>query len=123
MLNVSPIGRNCSYEERVEFWEYDKIHKVREKMVGILTERFAHLNLRFVIGGMISMDIFPNSWDKTYCLQHFLSDGYDEIHFFGDKTKEGENDFEIYTSPLTIGHHVDCPEDTLRILKEEVIKD
>ena len=87
-------------------------------MVQVLKERFAHLNLRFSIGGMISMDIFPDSWDKTYCLQHILPDNYDEIHFFGDKTKEGENDFEIYTSPLTIGHHVDSWEDTLRILME-----
>lgn len=25
MLNVSPVGRNCSREERIEFYEYDKV--------------------------------------------------------------------------------------------------
>ena len=27
-----------------------------------------------------------------------------EIHFFGDKTYEGGNDFEIFSSSKTIGH-------------------
>ena len=31
-----------------------------------------------------------------------------------DKTFEGGNDFEIYTSPLTVGHTVTGPEDTMR---------
>ena len=29
MLNISPIGRNCSQEERKEFEKYDKEHKIR----------------------------------------------------------------------------------------------
>jgi phosphomannomutase len=39
----------------------------------------------FSIGGQISFDVFPHGWDKTYCLQFCV--GYDEIHFFGDKTQ------------------------------------
>ena len=35
-------------------------------------------------GGQISIDCFPNGWDKTFCLQ-YLSE-FDTIHFFGDKT-------------------------------------
>ena len=27
-------------------------------------------------------------WDKTYCLQFVEADGFDDIHFFGDKTFE-----------------------------------
>ena len=27
LINVCPIGRNCSQEERVEFFEYDKVSK------------------------------------------------------------------------------------------------
>lgn len=86
MLNVSPIGRNCSYEERVAFNELDKQRGIREKMVQLLKEKFADLKLRYVIGGMISLDIFPEGWDKTYCLRHVESKGFSEIHFFGDKT-------------------------------------
>ncbi|KEH23346.1 phosphomannomutase A1 [Medicago truncatula] len=84
MLNVSPIGRNCSQEERDEFEKYDKVQNIRSKMVSILREKFAHLNLTFSIGGQISFDVFPQGWDKTYCLRYL--DGFNEIHFFGDKT-------------------------------------
>ncbi|GBG86592.1 hypothetical protein CBR_g41657 [Chara braunii] len=111
MINVSPIGRNCSREERNAFEEYDKVHKVREKMVSVLKEKFAPLNLTYSIGGQISFDVFPNGWDKTYCLQ-FLDKEFPEIHFFGDKTYKGGNDYEIFSSPRTVGHSVTCPQDT-----------
>ncbi|XP_010559092.1 PREDICTED: phosphomannomutase [Tarenaya hassleriana] len=110
MLNVSPIGRNCSQDERDEFEKYDEIHNIRPKMVAELRKKFSHLNLTFSIGGQISFDVFPKGWDKTYCLQ-YLKD-FNEIHFFGDKTYEGGNDYEIYTSDKTIGHTVTSPDDT-----------
>ncbi|WVZ05218.1 hypothetical protein V8G54_018564 [Vigna mungo] len=84
MLNVSPIGRNCSQEERDEFERYDKVQNIRPKMVSVLREKFAHFNLTFSIGGQISFDVFPQGWDKTYCLRYL--DDFNEIHFFGDKT-------------------------------------
>ena len=37
---------------------------------------------------------------------------YDEVHFFGDKTFEGGNDYEIYTHPEVKGHSVTSPDDT-----------
>ncbi|XP_066348098.1 phosphomannomutase-like isoform X2 [Miscanthus floridulus] len=84
MINVSPIGRNCSQEERDEFEKYDKVHNIRPKMVSVLREKFTHLNLSFSIGGQISFDVFPQGWDKTYCLRYL--EEFQEIHFFGDKT-------------------------------------
>ncbi|KAF6137355.1 hypothetical protein GIB67_036392 [Kingdonia uniflora] len=114
MLNVSPIGRNCSQEERDEFERYDKVQNIRAKMVSVLREKFAHLNLTFSIGGQISFDVFPQGWDKTYCLKYL--DNFHEIHFFGDKTyKQGGNDHEIYESERTVGHTVTSPEDTLEL--------
>ncbi|KAJ6344191.1 hypothetical protein OIU76_005837 [Salix suchowensis] len=111
MLNVSPIGRNCSQEERDEFEKYDKVHNIRPKMVSDLREKFAHLNLTFSIGGQISFDVFPQGWDKTYCLRYL--DEFSEIHFFGDKTYKGGNDHEIYESERTVGHTVTSPDDTV----------
>jgi len=111
MLNVSPIGRNCSYEERVEFEKYDQVHKVREKMIAALKEVFGHYGLVYSIGGMISFDVFPKGWDKTYCLQ-FVKE-YNGVYFFGDKTHEGGNDYEIYTSPIVVGNKTLSPEDTM----------
>ncbi|WP_411015755.1 HAD-IIB family hydrolase, partial [Salmonella sp. s36468] len=120
MLNISPVGRNCSQEERDAFEQYDNVHKIRQTMVEAMRAEFADLDLTFSIGGQISFDLFPTGWDKTFCLQ-FLGEGtaeYDEIHFFGDKTFKGGNDNEIFESERTIGHTVTSPEDTIQQCKE-----
>eukprot|EP01094_Clydonella_sp_ATCC50884_P030102 TRINITY_DN9680_c0_g1_i1.p1 TRINITY_DN9680_c0_g1~~TRINITY_DN9680_c0_g1_i1.p1 ORF type:complete len:286 (+),score=87.64 TRINITY_DN9680_c0_g1_i1:87-944(+) len=118
MLNISPIGRNCSYEERTAFAALDAERQIRAALVQALQEKFASFGLRFVIGGQISIDVFPEGWDKTYCLQHVRGDNFDVIHFFGDKTKPGQNDYEIFSHPDTIGHHVDSPDHTLAQLQD-----
>lgn len=117
MINISPIGRNCSQEERNAFEEYDLKNGIRKRFVSTLRERFSDLDLVYSIGGQISFDVFPHGWDKTYCLR-FVKPDFDEIHFFGDKTFEGGNDYEIFVSPDTIGHTVTGPEDTLKQIRE-----
>ncbi|RNF08868.1 putative phosphomannomutase [Trypanosoma conorhini] len=117
MINVSPIGRNCSQTERDDFERYDKEHHVREKLIQELQKAFPEYGLKYSIGGQISFDVFPNGWDKRYCLR-FLEKDFDEIHFFGDKTDEGGNDYEIYMDQRTIGHSVKSYKDTI----EEVDK-
>lgn len=79
----------------------------------------------FSIGGQISFDVFPTGWDKTYCLQHLENEAkktggiaYTTVHFFGDKTFKGGNDYEIYEDPRTIGHSVKGPEETMEELKK-----
>ena len=117
MFNVSPIGRNCTQAEREAFEIYDKEHQVRAKMIETLSKEFEDLQLKFSIGGQISFDVFPAGWDKTYCLQ-FVEGTHDKIVFFGDKTYQGGNDYEIYTSEKTVGHSVTTWKDTVRILRE-----
>lgn len=85
-------------------------------MVDAMRTEFADLNLTFSIGGQISFDVFPSGWDKRYCLQ-FVSE-FDEIHFFGDKTFEGGNDFEIFEDERTIGHTTTGPEHTMQMCRE-----
>ncbi|KAI0021486.1 eukaryotic phosphomannomutase [Xylariomycetidae sp. FL0641] len=125
MVNVSPIGRNASTRERADFEQYDKQHRVRATMIEKIKERFGHLGLTFSIGGMISFDVFPAGWDKTYCLRHLESEAkrpggveYSTVHFFGDKCFEGGNDWEIYSDSRTTGHSVKGPDETLAKLKE-----
>jgi phosphomannomutase len=60
MINVSPVGRNCSQKEREEFNQYDAVHKVREKFIDVLKIQFPDYGLHFSIGGQISFDVFPN---------------------------------------------------------------
>jgi len=131
MINVSPIGRNCSQVERDEFDAYDKVrvacyvplslsasdwlrHALRNirfarrwllywrRSSPLLTSRyklgwlprrslsvyFDSVPLQFSIGGQISFDVFPQGWDKTFCLPFLQKDGFTEIHFFGDKTSK-----------------------------------
>jgi phosphomannomutase len=117
MINISPIGRSCSHEERNEFEEYDKMHNIRNKMINYLETKYEYLKLKYSIGGQISFDVFPIGWDKTYCLQFIDFNDYDEVHFFGDKTYEGGNDYEIFTHPKIIGHNMSSPKDTEHLTK------
>ena len=100
MINISPIGRNCSQEERDDLEKYDKvnncnlwdnktliqINKIREKFISTLKEAFSDLNLHYAIGGQISFDVIPKGWDKSFCLK-YIND-YENVYFFGDKTNE-----------------------------------
>lgn len=117
MLNVSPIGRSCSQQERDEFEKYDSVHHIRRTMIDALKEQFPNMGLTYSIGGQISFDVFPNGWDKTYCLKYLEKEDYNEIHFFGDKTDVGGNDYEIFNHSRTIGHKVLNPDDTKEQLK------
>mmetsp|Transcript_7876 Transcript_7876/g.14699 ORF Transcript_7876/g.14699 Transcript_7876/m.14699 type:complete len:242 (-) Transcript_7876:57-782(-) len=117
MLNVSPIGRNCSQEERDAFEQYDHVHGIRKDLVQKLQTKFADFGLTFSVGGQISFDVFPKGWDKTFCLQ-FVESDFDEIHFFGDKTYKGGNDYEIFESTKTAGHTTTGPSDTIKQCKE-----
>ena len=70
MVNISPVGRNASMQERHDYNKYDKEHGVRRDMVLALKKEFPDYGLTYSIGGQISFDVFPTGWDKTYCLKH-----------------------------------------------------
>nr|CAG4650404.1 EOG090X0BFR [Sida crystallina] len=116
LINVCPVGRSCTQAERDQFAEYDKEHNIRGKFVQSLRSQFPDLGLAFSIGGQISIDVFPEGWDKTYALRYVEKDNFQEIHFFGDKTASGGNDHEIFEDSRTIGHTVQDPEDTVQQL-------
>jgi len=121
MINVCPVGRSCTQEQREEFNKYDQVHKVREDFVSALEKEFPELGMKFSIGGQISFDCFPVGWDKTYCLQ-FVEKDFDKILFFGDKTFKGGNDYEIFSDSRVEGHTVTSPEDTQRQVVLELAK-
>lgn len=125
MINISPIGRACPQEHRDIFYNQDKLHKYREQLIKYVKTKWedymyrndlSDLELSFSIGGQISVDIFPKGWDKTYCLS-FITDDYDKIYFFGDKTYEGGNDYEIFKHTRTKSYHVNNYQDTIIFLQ------
>ena len=121
MINVCPVGRSCSQDERMEFFRYDKEHEIRETLVNELSGVFSDMKLTASIGGQISIDVFPTGWDKTYCLK-YIDAKYDKIYFFGDKTYAGGNDHEIFLHARTIAYTVKSPQDTMNYLRELFLK-
>ncbi|KAM0677880.1 Phosphomannomutase 1 [Binucleata daphniae] len=120
MVNISPIGRNCSRQERAKFKEFDNIKKIRETMVEAMIERFKDFDLHFSIGGEISIDCFPKGWDKRYCIRHIHDKGIKDIYFFGDMTHSGGNDYEIFNDGNVKGITVKDPEDTIKKVKQKL---
>lgn len=118
MLNISPIGRNCSQAERDEFEAYDKEHHIREQMIEHLRERFKHLNFVYSIGGQISFDVMPQGWTKEYALRFLSEEEYSRIVFIGDKCFEGGNDWEIFSHPRVEGYAVQNPGETIVVLRK-----
>lgn len=69
MINISPIGRNASIEERIGFEKYDKEHKIREKFVEVLKEEFKDMGLTCVPSlfpwqNMCSLPLYQNLLDQ-----------------------------------------------------------
>ena len=117
LINICPPGRSVSQEQRDQFGALDEEKKIRQQFVDALNKEFPDFGLHFAIGGQISIDAFPHGWDKRFCLQHVEND-FKEIHFFGDRTSEGGNDYHIYMDDRTVGHAVKNPEDTMFQLTE-----
>nr|BAN21013.1 phosphomannomutase [Riptortus pedestris] len=116
LINVCPVGRNCSQEERDAFEQYDLTNHVREKFINHLKAKFPALPLEYLIGGQISFDVFPKGWNKTYCLQ-FLTQ-FDKIYFCGDKCNPGGNDYELFSHPKVIGTKTKGPNDTKEYIQK-----
>ena len=94
MINFSVLGRNCPYEERLKYAEWDKKEQEREKIASELRRHFIEYDIS--VGGSISMDITPKGCGKGQIAHHLRSLYPNEkIVFFGDKTFVGGNDYEL----------------------------
>ena len=85
-INFSILGRGADWKEREEYKEHDK--EEHEKIGKRFTQRFP--DLYDTSGGQTGLAIAPLGRDKSQILRDFKED--DELHFFGDRIKEGGND-------------------------------
>jgi phosphomannomutase len=92
MINFSTVGRDANQQQRQAYYEWDKKHKEREHIADELNRKFKELYAS--IGGHISIDIYPKGADKSQIIKDFEG-VYDYIHFFGDRTEHGGNDYSI----------------------------
>ena len=120
LINICPVGRSCSQEQRIQFNQIDQEKGIRKTFVETLNKQFPEetFGLHFAIGGQISIDAFPTGWDKRFCLKHLVNEKFKQIHFFGDRTEEGGNDYQLYADDRTHGHSVTSPKDTMNQLTE-----
>ena len=105
MLNFSVVGRDCTLEERQQYFEWDKESGEREKIADEVRRGWPELDA--VIGGQISIDIYPKGKDKSQILEHIgkrelemarILDNlppHNEYIFIGDGIEEGGNDFPL----------------------------
>ena len=48
LINVCPVGRSCSYDERLEFAKFDQENNVRLKFKEALEKEFGELGIKSV---------------------------------------------------------------------------
>ena len=94
MVNFSVVGRDCSDEQREDYFQYDLQSKEREIIASLINEQW--IDIEAVIGGQISIDIAPRGNDKSQVLKHIMKEQPNKKYFFvGDRTMEGGNDYPL----------------------------
>ena len=96
MVNFSIVGRDCTQEQREEYFEWDKQSLERKIIANAIKEKFPELDA--VIGGQISIDIYPKGNDKSQILDIIKQDRLiksSEYIFIGDRTMKGGNDYPL----------------------------
>ena len=127
MLNFSIIGRDCSVDQRLDYFEYDIENQERASIAKEIIDRWN--NLDAVIGGQISIDITPKGMNKSQVLDEVKKFYFDEQYIFiGDRTSEGGNDYPLakimYDTPNCFAYQAGEPsaedgyKDTKKILEK-----
>lgn len=95
LLNFSIVGRNCTQEEREEYYEWDTMTGERLEIASDIMHQFKGIEAS--VGGQISIDIHPLGANKSQAKKWIIDRyGYDTvIHFFGDKMSPGGNDYDL----------------------------
>ena len=96
MVNFSIVGRDCTQEQRDEYFEWDKQSLERKIIANAIKEKFPDLDA--VIGGQISIDIYPKGNDKSQVLNVIEQERLvppNEYIFLGDGIENGGNDYPL----------------------------
>tara|TARA_R110000824_G_scaffold323471_1_gene510408 strand:- start:3583 stop:4344 length:762 start_codon:yes stop_codon:yes gene_type:complete len=129
MLNFSTVGRNANLLQREAYTKWDKAVKQREDVVKYITKN--HPELDAVIGGTISVDIYPKGKDKSQVVD-YLRDSYmnpldEDISFIfvGDKNIPGGNDYclamKLEEDENSHWHQVWSPSETQALIEHSAL--
>ena len=118
-LNFCVLGRNCPYEERERYTAWDSLNGERKEIQKFLSEKYPQYD--FSLGGNISIDIVKKGCGKGQIAKELRNEYPTEaIVFFGDRTFEGGNDYELacalreYDNTKVV--QVENPDDVLEYL-------
>ena len=115
-INFSVLGRGMdSMKYRKEYVKWDINTTERILMADRIRSEFPDLNIQ--IGGQTGLDISDS--DKSQILRDFNSE--DELVFFGDMMKEGQNDYPLARAVDNLGgtnYSVNGWQDTYNKLKD-----
>jgi len=94
LLNFSIVGRDCTQEQREDYNRYDHLTSERIEIVKYIKEQWSDIDA--VIGGQISIDIYPKGNDKSQILEHIEKQHPSaELIFMGDGIENGGNDYPL----------------------------
>lgn len=57
LINIAPIGRSCTREQRNDFEQYDAVHNIRRNFVEALKKDLSHLELQYSIGNKYEFNL------------------------------------------------------------------
>ena len=125
LLNFSIVGRDCTQEQREEYYKWDSLNGERKEIARAIGFRWPELDA--VIGGQISIDIYPKGNDKSQVLDIIKQDRLvepDEYIFIGDGINDGGNDYPLAKllnmkseQPYGYAYQTEGWEHTMKILK------
>ena len=96
MVNFSVVGRDCTQEQREDYFKWDKA--MGERNIMCMEIKGTYPGVDAVVGGQISIDIYPKGNDKSQILDIIKQDRLvepNEYIFIGDRTSEGGNDYPL----------------------------
>jgi phosphomannomutase len=117
LVNFSVVGRNCTQEQRNEYFKWDQEHQERKSFAEEICDRYTWLDAS--IGGEISIDIHEKGADKGQILDDLNGDNFT---FFGDNLFLGGNDYAVKEATIrkkltgNTFHHVESWKDTRDLL-------
>jgi len=122
MVNFSVVGRDCTQEQREDYFKWDKA--MGERNIMCMEIKGTYPGVDAVVGGQISIDIYPKGMDKSQVLNVIEQERLvppNEYIFIGDGIKNGGNDYPLAelmdNTEICDWYHTDGWEHTKKILE------
>ena len=96
MVNFSVVGRDCTQEQREDYFKWDKA--MGERNIMCMEIKGTYPGVDAVVGGQISIDIYPKGMDKSQVLNVIEQERLvppSEYIFIGDGIENGGNDYPL----------------------------